>query len=163
MKSFFSFLLVLITLTTNCNAQTRTAGIPHTYAFFYVAVPGAQQADENGNPINRFIINRFLYIETTGKQPLIINSITSQGKKYKFTVEMETANPVEAGNNYTTNMPVKIKAAKANRLWKVSYTPVSGKDITSPIKNIVIRGKAAGKTFKLGLPKDIQLAGPLLY
>ncbi len=162
MKYFFSSFLVLL-FSTACCAQTRTINIPHAYAFFNVTVPGALQSDENGNPINNFITNRFIYIETTGRQTLIITSITSQGKKYKYTIEPEKANLVEAGNNYTTNLPVKIKAGKANRLWKVSYSPLSGKDTTTPIKNIVIRGKLAGKAFKLVLPKDIQLAGPLLY
>ncbi len=163
MKQYLVISILLLSMPVACISQLKLATVPQSHAFFSVAVPGALQTDKNGNPINNFIINRFIYIETIGRQPLIINSINSHGNKYKFTIEAETANTLIVGNNYTTNLPIKIKAAKANRLWKVSYSPVSGKDTASPIKNIVIRGKAGRKAFKLVIPKDVQLAGAMLY
>ncbi|MEO7265621.1 MAG: hypothetical protein ABIW38_11940 [Ferruginibacter sp.] len=163
MKQYFVIIILLLWMPVACISQLRLATVPHSYAFFTVSVPGALQADENGNPINNFITSRFIYIETTGRQPLNIYSITSQGNKYKFTIEEESANPVIVGNNYTTNLPMKIKVAKTNCLWKVSYSPVSGKDIAASLKNIIVSGKADGKSFKLVLPKDIQLAGAMLY
>lgn len=162
MKQFLSLIIGTTLLSASC-AQTKMVKLPNAHAFFNVTVPGALQMDENGNPVNRIFINRFIYIETIGKQPFIIYSISSGNKKYKFTIEEEKLIPVIAGNDYTTNLPVKIKAAKNNKLWKVSLTPESDKDTANPIKNIVIRGKVCGKVFKLVVPKDEQLAGPLMY
>ncbi|MEO6406846.1 MAG: hypothetical protein ABIY51_11850 [Ferruginibacter sp.] len=161
MKHLFSFVLILIGVAGI--AQTRTARVPQARAFFTVAVPGTLHTDENGNAEHNFIVSRFIIIETTGKQPLTVLSITSQGKSYSLSVETVTDNFIVVGTSFTKNNQVKLKASKANRLWKIAFSPMKGKANENALKNIKVVGQAGGKSFKLVLPRDEQLAAPLYY
>ena len=162
MKYFFYTCLFLLSSLIS-QAQVKSSAIPQARAFFNVTIPGALLADENGNAINKFIVNRFIYMETKGKKPLTIKSISGKGRAYKFHIEEEKETNVIAGNNYNTNLPVKISSSRANRLWKVYLSPASGQDVPEPLKNISIQGNAGGRSFKLILPKDEQLASAAMY
>lgn len=134
-------------------------------AFYTVTVPGAQQVDEKGNPIDNFIITREIFIEREGKElPQAITATTPDGLVYKGTAIQIPEGGISIGTTQIDNKKIFVKARPNNRIWKISLEPVGfTKQSTQPYKFLDVKAKFGSTAFKTRIEGETQLAGQPLY
>jgi len=162
MKTFLlSFFLLAI--TSQSFAQ-NSCNIKKANAWFSASMPGAQRADENGNPIDpKPIINRFIYVEYSGSKAPQIRSVTYNGAELIFTVVNLKEKTVWAGDK-KLNPGNGMSAKKGNSFLKIDLQPADGQLMPDAgCKNIVIKSIVAGKACKFYAPAEKQFATMPMY
>ena len=137
---------------TNCS-------IKKAYAFYTVTVAGTAMADENGNTINpEPVINRFIYIEWSGKKKPVIENVMYAKMTYAAGISAVTGKSVIPGDNIGNNKEHKIFANKSNSIWKIEiHQSADNKNTEQGCKNIIIKLKGTDKTCEYKLTKETQL------
>ena len=89
-------------------------------AFFIVTVPGAQQVDEQGNPIDNFIVMREIYIEHSGtEKPFSIIATTPNGSSYKGAANLMAKEGSDIGTTVINNRRVFLKPKPVTSFGKL--------------------------------------------
>lgn len=163
MRSLFT-ILFMAAFVFNLDAQSKCA-IKKAYAFYTVSTPGMQMTDENGNPIPpKADIARFIYIEYCGKDRPELESVLYDQIALNATLSPVNGKSVIPGENPKNNVPFKITAKNANRLWRIDLHPVAGKEMPETgCKNIVIKNRVKNKTCSVQLVNETQLASMPRY
>lgn len=162
MKSLIISFLFLTT-STYCPAQ-NACNIKKAYAWYNASMPGAQRADENGNPIDpKPIITRFIYVEYSGPKMPEIKSVIYNSVELSFSVVNLKEKTVWAGDK-KLNPNNSIIARKGNSLLKIDLQPADGNAMPDAgCKSIVIKSKVAGKFCKFYVPSEKQFATLPMY
>ncbi len=122
-KQFF-FLSLLSLFSFTAAAQSK-CGIYKAYAYFTVSIPGAQMVDDNGRRIPPVPnVERFIYLECTGKKKPAIGSITYNSILFKATITDVSANSIKVGKRNLDEKEILLKPKKGNRVWKLELQPV---------------------------------------
>ena len=134
-------------------------------AFFIVTVPGAQQVDEQGNPIDNFIVTREIYIEHSGtEKPHSIIATTPNGSSYKGAASLMAKEGSDIGTTVINNRRVFLKPKTGNQLWKIVLEPVGfTKQSTQPHVYLDVKAKFGNTLFKTRMDVETQLAAQILY
>lgn len=157
MKKLFAFTLALLSFSIFGFSQSHPA-IKITNAFYTVSSRGAQMADAAGNGVDNFVISRYMVVEAIKGKALIIKDIKIDGNEYKVSNVEMLPSTYKVGTTPKDNRPVTVSTAAAGmQLWKVSFKPKEGKDISQPIKEFKIKGSLGGETFKLEYPEDMEI------
>ena len=157
MKSIFISICLMVAAFIG-NAQTN-CNINKAYAFYTVSVPGAQMADENGNPIDPKVdIGRFIYIECFGTIRPEIKTVLYNNKALSATLTAVKGRTVIPGSELSENNNSKITSKKGNSLWKIELQAEGNNSMPGQdCKNIIIKIKVKGKTCSFTLLKETQL------
>lgn len=156
-KTFFCALLLsgafICFGQTNCN-------IKKAYAYYSVSLPGAQMADENGNPIPpKPIINRVIYIESIGTTKPDIKTVLYNNTALVFTIEKVKEKTVSVGDKTETNSIITITAKKGNTFWKLDLQPMGDKQMPETnCRNIIIKSRVTNKICRFYVYKETQFA-----
>lgn len=157
MKILFLHILLLTGFSVsyaqgNCN-------IKKAYAWYNVSMPGAQMADENGNPIPpRANITRFIYVEYCGTKMPDIKSVLYNNIALNFTVTRVKVKTVSIGDK-NLNPGNTITAKKGNSFLQIDLQPFEGKTMPdADCKSITITGKLAGKLCKFYVTGEVAFA-----
>jgi hypothetical protein len=158
MKKELALVLLGCLFFVSANAQKRDS-VKNMYAYFKVTMPGMARQDENGNTINpQPSVNRYLYVEVTGKSKLIFDTIIYDGIAYKVYAAEAINGKVEVGKGFLDNKNIVLQASKNNVLWYVLINPKTAVSKSAePSKNIVFKGKIGKDNFKVNLKKEIQI------
>ena len=150
--------IFLLTGSLASSAQVN-CNIKKAYAFYNVAMPGAQMADENGNPIHpKANITRFIYVEYSGLKKPDIKSVLYNGIMLDFTVISVKDKTVSIGDK-ELNPGNTITAKKGNSFLQINLQPVEGKTMPeADCKSIIIKSKLAGKLCKLYVTRETAFA-----
>ena len=134
-------------------------------AFFIVTVPGAQQVDEQGNPIDNFIVTREIYIEHSGtEKPFSIIATTPNGLSYKGAASLMAKEGSEIGTTVINNRRIFLKPKTGNQLWKIILEPVGfTKQSTQPHIYLDVKAKFGNTLFITRMDVETQLAAQILY
>ena len=134
-------------------------------AFFIVTVPGAQQVDEQGNPIDNFIVTREIYIEHSGtEKPHSIIATTPNGSSYKGAASLMAKEGSDIGTTVINNRRVFLKPKTGNQLWKIVLEPVGfTKQSTQPHIYLDVKAQFGNTLFKTRMDVETQLAAQILY
>lgn len=153
----------LLAITTQSFAQ-NACNIKKAYAWYSASMPGAQMADENGNPINpKPIITRFIYVEYSGTKMPDIKSVTYNGVELTYTTVSIKEKTVWAGDK-ELNAKNSVTAKKGNSLLRIDLQPADGKAMPDTgCKSIIIKSKVAGKLCKFYVPAEKQFATRPMY
>lgn len=137
--------IFLLTGFTVSFAQV-SCNIKKAYAFYNVSMPGAQMADENGNPIPpKPNITRFIYVEYSGSKIPEIKSVTYNNNALDFTVGKVKEKTVSIGDK-NLNPGKSITVKKGNSFLKIYLFPFEGKSMPdADCKKITINSKLAGR------------------
>ena len=155
-KIFLSFFLSAVVIISF--AQTNCS-IKKAYAFYTVSVPGAQMADENGNPVPPIpFVNRYIYIEWSGAEKPEIETVLYNNKPLSTTVTAIDSSSVIPGENFGNNREHKITVKKCNNLWKIDLQALANNSMPNQdCKNIIIKTKGTKNTCEFKPTKDTQL------
>jgi len=159
MKIFFLPIFLLACFSASFAQSNCT--IKKAYAYYNVSMPGAQMADENGNPIPpKPIITRIIYVEYSGSKMPKIESVLYNNIALNYNVMKINAKTISIGYK-KLNPGNIIKAKKGNSLLQIDLQPFEGKTMPEiNCKNIIIKSKAGGKLcrFFLGSEKEFVTA-----
>ena len=138
MKTFIlSFLFLSATV---CSFAQSSCNIKKAYAYYNVSMPGAQMADENGNPIPpKPNITRFIYVEYSGAKMPDIKAVLYNNMQLSFSALKVTAKTVSVGDK-NLNPNNSITAKKGNSFLKIDLQPAEGKTMPDgDCKSIIIK------------------------
>lgn len=157
-------ILCLIGFGLNSCAQTKCP-IKKGYAFYTLTIPGAQMADEEGNPVPPVpMINRFIYFEWSGADKPEIESVKYNKTDLSISISKIDSNWVIPVLDYANNSDYKITANKCNSLWVMQLHHAFDKPVVAQgCKDIVIRLKGTGSTCAFKLVKETELASQPRY
>jgi hypothetical protein len=138
--------------------------VKRAHAYYNVSMPGAQMADENGNPIPpRANITRFIYVEYSGTKMPDIKSVIYNGVSLDFSVLSVKEKTVSIGDR-KLNPGKTITTKKGNSFLQINLQPFEGKTMPdADCKNIVINSKLAGKLCKFYVTSEKEFATPPRY
>ncbi|MBK8520110.1 MAG: hypothetical protein IPL54_04255 [Chitinophagaceae bacterium] len=122
-------------------------------------MPGAQMADENGNPIPpRASITRFIYVEYSGTKMPDIKAVLYNGVSLDFSIVRVKEKTIAVGDQ-DLNPGNTITAKKGNTLLQINLQPFEGKTMPEAgSKNIIIKSKFAGKLCKFYVTNEKAFA-----
>jgi len=154
---------LFLTATPYCFAQNN-CNIKKAYAYYNESMPGAQRADENGNPINpKPIVTRFIYVEYSGSKMPEIKTVLYNNIQLVFSVINVATKKVSAGDK-KLNPDNSIIAKKGNSFLKIDLQPAEGQTMPEAnCKSIVINSKSAGKLCKYYVMGEKPFATPPMY
>ncbi|MBL7703751.1 MAG: hypothetical protein JNM14_15995 [Ferruginibacter sp.] len=140
----------------NCSVKKGTA-------YYTSSIPGAQMADENGNPVPpKPVITRFIYLEYSGIKVPAIKSVSYNGVELSLTVisvKEKTAFPDKEQNPGEV-----IKAKKGNSLLKIDLQPEEGKTMPATgSKSIIVKYKTSGKLCRFYIFSEKRLETLPMY
>jgi hypothetical protein len=162
MKIFFLHIFFLAGLSVS-SAQSGCT-IKKAYAYYNVSMPGAQMADENGNPIPpKPIITRIIYVEYSGSKIPDIKSVLYNNIPLDYTVIKINAKTVSIGYK-NLNPGNIIKAKKGNSLLQIDLQPFEGKTMPDVnCKSITLKTKVAGKICTFNILSEKEFFAPPRY
>jgi hypothetical protein len=157
MKTFLLHILLLAGFSSSF-AQSHCT-VKKAYAFYNVSMPGAQMADEHGNPIPpKANITRFIYVEYSGTKMPDITSVLYNNTALDYTVIKVIAKIVSIGDK-KLNPNNTITAKRGNTFLQITLQPFEGKAIPdADCKSIIIKSKIAGKLCKFYCTGEKQFA-----
>jgi hypothetical protein len=153
------FLHILLLTGFSVSFAQVSCNIKKAYAFYSVSMPGAQMADENGNPITpKANITRFVYVEYSGTKMPDIKSVLYNGISLDFSVLRVKEKSVHIGDK-KLNPGNTITAKRGNSFVQVTLQPFEGNAMPdADCKNIIIKSKLAGKLCKFYLTGEKAFA-----
>jgi hypothetical protein len=148
--------LLLLTATKPSFAQNCST-IKKGYAYYNVSMPGAQMADENGNPIPpKPNITRFIYLEYSGKEIPAVTAVLYNGSPLSFSAVPVKEKTVSIGDkklNHNNSIAVK----SGNRFLKIDIAAEGAKKFPETgCKNIVLKLKRTNDTCSFRLIKEAE-------
>jgi hypothetical protein len=157
MKTVFLYILLLTGFSVSF-AQIPS-NIKKAYAWYNASMPGAQMADENGNPIPpKANITRFIYVEYSGTKIPEIKSVIYNGVSLDFSVLNVKEKTIPIGDK-KLNPGKTITAKKGNSFLQINLQPFEGKTMPEAnCKNIIIKSKVAGKLCKFYVTGEKEFA-----
>ena len=156
-------ILILAVWCGSCAAQNFR--IQKVQAFYTVTMPGMARADENGNTIDpQPIIDRFIYMECAGSIKPKIDALYYGGTLFAATIQDKAITELNVGVNKLTGKAIQFVPKKGNKVWKV-YIVQNGNVAVPPVnvKNIIIKGSVAKKTFTASVKTETELTAPDRY
>jgi len=124
---------------TNCN-------IKNAHAFYSISMPGAQMADEQGNPVPpKPNISRLMYIEYSGTKAPEISAISYNNIAMHYTTVQVKKRTVFIGDR-AFNPKNSITAKKGNSFIQVILQPQEGTILPDvECKSIIVKSKLGKK------------------
>jgi hypothetical protein len=142
-------------------AQSKGVFIRNSQAFYKTVLPGNNLVGEDGQPVNATpSIKRFIYMETTLKEPPQIESVLYNGIATTASIFREEKLPVIIGMS-AAGKEVVIQPKSGNVVWRLEINPSFISQLNS--STIVINGKYAGKLFTQSIKKEIELQADQTY
>ncbi|MBK7374354.1 MAG: hypothetical protein IPJ02_01915 [Chitinophagaceae bacterium] len=137
-----------------------TCKFSKAYAYFTVSMPGTQMVDEKGNPVPPVpVIERFIYIETTGPAIPKVVFVRYDTLLMKATVARIEGNTSSPGNNPENYKPVILKAKKGNHLWRIDLQPAEESPMkATAYRNIHVKILRSGRSCVLRFKAEKELS-----
>jgi hypothetical protein len=134
------------------------------YAYYNVSMPGAQMADENGNPIPpKPIITRIIYIEYSGAKAPEIKTVLYNNTALNYTVTKLKEKTVTVGDKEFNPKNI-ITARKGYSFLQIDLQPFEGKTMPAVnCRSIIIKSKTGGKTCTLNIRGEKVFLTPPRY
>lgn len=147
-----------------CALSQTNCSIKHAYAFYTVSIPGAQIADEQGNPVPpKPNISRLIYVEYSGTKAPEISGVSYNNAALNYTVVKLKDKTVSVGDE-VLNPPKRITAKKGNSFLLLRLQPQDGKTMPEvDCTNIIIKSKLARKCCNFYVGKEKEFAGLPAY
>jgi hypothetical protein len=160
-KPIVWFTLFCISTSLMSCAQSRGAFIQNSQAFYKTILPGNNLVGEDGQPVNaKPGVKRFIYIETSIKEPPQIESVLYNGIRTTASIFREEKLPLVIGVD-AQGKEVVIQPKSGNVVWRLEIDPSFTSQVNS--STIVIKGKYAGKPFTQSLKKETELQADNTY
>ena len=128
-------------------------------AFYFSSMPGMIRKDDKGNDLTPLpIVERFIYIECTGKEMPRIESVLYDDIKLVPSVKKTSGRVVAVGKRADTGKEITITARKGYTLWKIALEPTGENGgFKMDCKNINIINSIGTKACKYNLKKETAL------
>ncbi|MBP6288073.1 MAG: hypothetical protein KA409_14225, partial [Ferruginibacter sp.] len=115
---------------------------------------------EKGNPVPPVpVIERFIYIETTGPAIPKVVFVRYDTLLMKATVARIEGNTSSPGNNPENYKPVILKAKKGNHLWRIDLQPADELPMkATAYRNIHVKILRSGRSCVLRFKAEKELS-----
>lgn len=156
----------MLTVFFFVNGFAQTAPrIQRAYAFYSFNVPGMAMQDDKGNTIDPpVMIDRSMYVESSGAKMPDIRSVSYNNVLYKAIITKVNESTVHAGTKAEGGKEILLSPKKGNSFWKVDLQLMNDNDkAPREVKHIVIQGRYNKRPYTFDLYNETRLMVPPRY
>jgi hypothetical protein len=127
------------------------------HAYVRISSPGAMRVDEDGNPLNTFVVQRFIILETPGNGTVSKINVKAGSTPFHAQLEEIRSSRELIGKHFTSGKSLYVIKKKNMRTWRITLTLTDGKQPSQPLNKLCISGMNGSKSFRISQLSETQL------